>query len=154
MWQNQAKKKQQRIYEIKNMIEKNLHVNICECVRMFRRRNSFRTTKKCHQMEYKHIFTTQSVGHHFGHFCWRTMWRYNSIIIIQRTGTTATATAATTTTTVIRISCNILFGHPQNRSAHLWNFRPFWMRKDFTEMVFTSASNEKDPKIDFTTLNI
>lgn len=45
----QTKKK--RIYEIKkNMIEKNLHVNIyvsvCGCVCVFKRRNSFRMMKK------------------------------------------------------------------------------------------------------------
>lgn len=99
----------------------------------------FEWWKKCHQMEYKHIFTTQSVGHHFGHFCWRTMWWYNSITIIQERRTT-------TMTTVIRISCDILYAATlfpiPNRSTHLWNFRTFWMRKDFTEMVFIFASNE------------
>lgn len=44
-------------------------MRVCVCVRVcLEDEIHFERKEKCHQMEYKHIFTTQSVGHHFGHF--------------------------------------------------------------------------------------
>lgn len=122
------------------------YIDACVCA--LKDEIHFERRKRCHQMEYKHIFTIQSVGHHSGHFCWRTMWWwYKSISIQKKRGRRRWQRDNGDS----QISHNILLAFiPSNHSTHLWNFRSFWMRKILLSNGFY-LHQMKDTKIDFTT---